>query len=121
MQQLGQWGVLRPITSTTLYELYQALSADVHVIPDKTDIGRRLVAGTFELFEQTVIQSSLREYGVNLHRIMDIAIVMELNIMQDLIERFASARSKLAERATAIEQLELRYTVSFRGACVTWA
>ncbi len=111
MQQLEQWGVLQPVASTTLYELYQTLSADVHVVPDKTDIGRRLVAGTFEPFEQAVVQPSLREYGVRLHGIMDIAIVVELNIMQDLIGRFESARSKLAERAAVIEQLELRYTL----------
>ena len=40
---------------------------------------------------------------------MDVAIVIELNILQDLIQRFESARLKLSERLTVIEQLALKY------------
>ena len=114
VQQLGQWGIFSPMSDadSTVYEkLYSSLSADVHVIPDRTDIGRRMVSEKSDIFEQQIDQALLREYATILHGIMDVAIVVELNIMQDLIKRFESVRLKLSERLTVMEQLELKYSL----------
>jgi hypothetical protein len=112
VQQLDRWGIFNPIDDpvSILYErMYKRLSADVHVVPDRTDIGRRLVAEQ-DLFEQNVIPDLIREYATTLHEIMDIAIVIELNVMRDLIERLRPVRLKLAERLVVLEQLGLRYS-----------
>jgi len=63
---------------------YRELSADVHVAPDKTNIGKRLLAEK-ELFETEVIPDELNRYAEDLHRVMDIGIVVELNILEDIL------------------------------------
>ena len=65
--------MLSPVKGTTLTQLYHKLSADVHVVLDHTDIGK-LSGKTADLFEPTVILASLQEYGLTLHRLMDIAV-----------------------------------------------
>lgn len=114
VQQLDQWGIFNPITDTNsiVYEkLYSGLSADVHAIPDKTDIGRRIVSETPDIFERQIHQALLRGYATTLHGVMDVAIVIELNILHDLIKRFESVRLKLSERITVMEKLELTYSL----------
>jgi len=111
--QLDQWGIFSPIpnAASAIHErLYSGLSADVHVVPDRTDIGRRIASERLDLFEQHIVPALLREYSITLHEIMDVAIVIELNILQNLVERFESARLKLSERLTVMEQLRLKYT-----------
>lgn len=112
VRQLDQWGIFHSITNPIgiVYDgLYSGLSADVHVIPDKTDIGRRIDSERLELFEQHIDQPLLQEYATTLREIMDVGIVIELNILQNLIRRFESVQPKLAERQVAIEQLGLKY------------
>jgi len=113
VQQLDQWGIFTPIINAAgvIYdELYSGLSADIHVVPDRTDIGRRIASERPELFEQDVLPASLRDYATTLHAIMDAAIVIELNILQDNIQRFESVRLKLSERLNGMEQLGLKYS-----------
>ena len=53
IRQLDQWGIFSPITNATnvVYErLYSGLSADIHVIPDRTDIGKRIASEIPDLF-----------------------------------------------------------------------
>ncbi len=112
VRQLDQWGIFNPMTNSTkvVYErFYSSLSADVHAVPDRTDIGRRIASEELDLFEQIIVPALLREYATTLHEVMDVAIVIELNILQDLIQRFESARLKLSERLTVMEQLGLNY------------
>jgi hypothetical protein len=81
--QLDQWGMFNPITEaeTRIYKgIYGRLSADVHVIPDRTDIGKRLITESSELFKQELLTDVLHEYADSLHEIIDLAIVIELNI-----------------------------------------
>ena len=110
--QLDEWGIFGSITEAIdiVYgKLYSNLSADVHAVPNKTDIGKRIIAERPDLFEQHIDQALLREYATTLREIMDVGIVIELNILHDLIERFESVRPKLSERLTEMEQLGLRY------------
>lgn len=113
VSQLGQWGVFNPIPDpmTSIYKIYKQLSADVHVVPDRTDIGRRLVAESREIFEQELLPDTLREYANSLHEVMDLAIVIELNIMRDLIEKYDKAKANLGERLETLKHLGLEYSL----------
>jgi len=114
VRQLDQWGIFNPIpeAETHIYRgIYGRLSADVHVRPDRTDIGRRLIAESHEIFEQELLPDTLREYADSLHGVMDLAIVIELNIMRDLIKEYNEVKMGLAERLDVLEQLGLEYGV----------
>ena len=87
VKQLASWGIFDPISNSIeyVYNLcYKKLSADVHVAPDKTNIGKRLLAEK-DLFEIEVIPEELNRYAEDLHRVMDIGIVVELNILEDIL------------------------------------
>lgn len=112
VQQLDQWGIFSPIinAASIIYDgLYSELSADIHVVPNRIDIGRRISSEKPELFEQHVLPASLRDYATTLQAIMDVAIVIELNILQDIIQRLDSVRPNLAERLNVMEQLGLKH------------
>lgn len=109
IEQLSEWGILDPISGNVIYEIYTNLSADVHVIPDKTDIGRRLLKGK-HLFETTVIPEELNKFFNFLHKVMDIGIVIELNILNNWIRQNGIIKDKLKERLSIIEKdLQLNY------------
>jgi hypothetical protein len=91
--------------------IYGRLSADVHVEPDRTDIGKRLLSEE-EIFEQKVFPNTLTEYTHCLHEVMDLAIVVELNILRCLIEKYDEAKTNLRERLDTLEQLGLEYSLT---------
>ncbi len=113
VRQLLDWKIFDPIQNFRnpveyVYGFYKRLSADVHVIPDKTDIGRRLLSGV-ELFETEVMMDELNEYYQNLLNIMDIGIVVELNILEDYITQNDKAKNCLKERLPDITMMDLPY------------
>lgn len=60
------------------------LSKDVHVIPDRTDVGKILLVKPEELFvRKKVFPHLLDEYLECLKEVMDIGIVIELNILKN--------------------------------------
>ncbi|OYT64583.1 hypothetical protein B6U74_05240 [Candidatus Bathyarchaeota archaeon ex4484_205] len=114
VKQLAFWGIFDPIQEVTdpveyIYGLYSELSDDVHVTLDRTDIGRRLLSGK-ELFETEVIVEELNKYCENLHKVMDIGIVAELNIFEDYITQDDKTRVWLKERLADITMLGLNYS-----------
>ena len=114
VQQLHSWGMLAPIPdpSGVLYEtIYRGLSGDVHAVPDRTDIGRRLAAGGKDVFEREILPANLKEYASLLHQILDIGIVIELNVMHGDAADFDSVRAGLSERVASFEQLQLAYSL----------
>ncbi|MCD6482923.1 MAG: hypothetical protein J7K83_01480, partial [Candidatus Aenigmarchaeota archaeon] len=96
LEQLSSWKILDPYNHDDVYRIYKKLSQDVHVIPDKTDIGRRLLQEK-DMFETTIIQAELEEFLKLLHKVMDIAIVIELNILSDWIIQLDN-KNKLNDR-----------------------
>lgn len=76
VKQLAVWKIFDPVQEVVdpvehVYDFYyRELSADVHVAPDKTNVGRRLLAEK-ELFEIEVIPDELNKYAEDLHRVMD--------------------------------------------------
>ena len=114
ISQLGQWGVFNPIPdpTTSIYkEIYGRLSAYVHAIPDKTDIAGRIFQTPNQIFDQVLLQDKLSEYTHCLHEVMDLAIVVLLNIMEDLIRQYDEAKTSLRERLKTIEELGLKYSL----------
>ncbi len=114
VRQLDEWGIFNPITNATtvVYKiLYSDLSAYIHAVPERTDIGRRIASERADIFEQNIIPATLRDYSIKLHEVMDVAIVIELNILQDLIKRFESSRLELSKRLTVIKKLDLKYSI----------
>ena len=108
LKQLLAWGILDPYKQNDVYRVYEELSQEVHVIPDKTDIGRRLLHEK-EIFEIEVIPEELEKFLKLLHKVMDIAIVIELNILSDWIIQLED-KTKLKERVPALMDLELENT-----------
>jgi len=111
VEQLVDWKIFDPIQESIspeeyIYSFYKKLSADVHVAPDKTNIVKRLLAEK-ELFETEVIPDELNRYAEDLHRVMDIGIVVELNILKDILNE--KSKKWLNERLDAITELELNY------------
>ena len=114
VEQLRDWKIFDPIQDPVKYVYdfnYGELSADVHVAPDKTNIGKRLLAGE-ELFEIEVIPDELNGYAEALLRVMDIGIVIELNILEDIIIKNEESKKWLDERLVAITELELNYAAT---------
>jgi hypothetical protein len=111
IEQLSEWNIFDPIPNPIdeVYKVYNILSADVHVIPDKTDIGRRLLKGK-EIFETIILSEELNKFSELLKKVMDIDIVIELNILEDWIKKDKSVKEKLKNRLLIIERdLELNY------------
>jgi len=104
--QLAEWGILEPYSAGEVYRIYRKLSAEVHVIPDKTDLGRRLLREK-NIFEVQVIPEELTKYLEFLHKIMDISIVIELNILSDWIKQ-SRDNQELTKRLEVLKNLELR-------------
>ncbi len=109
VEQLSEWGMLEPIEKPVeaLYNIYKKLSADVHVIPNNTDVGRRLLLEQ-EFYEVKVIPKELTKFMSGLHDVVDIGIVIELNTLSEWIIQDKKIMDKLAERVAVIEDLELK-------------
>ncbi len=113
IEQLSQWGILDPIPDPVnkIYSIYGNLSADVHVIPDKTDVGRRLLLeNENDIFEVDVIPEELSNFMKVLHEVIDIGIVIELNILGDWINQDGGVKTRLKERLAVVEDLGLKYS-----------
>jgi hypothetical protein len=109
IKQLIEWQVVDiPNAYDTLYcKFYTNLSKDVHVVPDATDVGRRLHAQV-DFMEIEVIPDVLTKYMKTLHTLIDIGIVIELNILRDWIE--LADKSRLKERSDTWQDLGLKYS-----------
>lgn len=107
IKQLVEWQVLDiPNSFHIVYDnLYRDLSADVHVAPDATDIGRKLLAER-DFMEIEVITEELTKYMKTLHEVIDLGTAVELNILRDWIE--LGDKAKLKERLDTLRDLGLK-------------
>jgi hypothetical protein len=108
VKQLIEWEIFDiPNSFAVVYErLYADLSKDVHVVPDATDMGRRLLAEE-DFMEIEVIPEELSKYINTLHDLIDIGIAIELNILRDWIE--LGDKTRLRGRIATLEDLGLQY------------
>jgi len=111
IKQLIEWEIIDISNSfSVIYgKLYSDLSKDVHVIPDATDMGRRLLAEK-DFMEIEVIPEELTKYMSTLHEVVDLGIVIELNILRDWIE--LGDKTPLKERLTTLDDLGLYHSVT---------
>lgn len=113
VRQLDDWGMFNPVPkaeSTVYKEIYSRLSADVHVVPDRIDIGRRITSEAPNIFEQEVLPKVLHEYAASLHALMDLAVVIELNVMKSLVDEYDESRDNLTKRLDTLTSLHLEYS-----------
>ena len=112
IEQIAVWNIFNPIQDPmelVYNKIYGDLSNNVHVIPDKTDIGTRLLSQK-DLFETEVIPDELSKFMKVLHEVVDIGVVIELNVLSDWINQDREVKTKLRERLTVIEDLELNFS-----------
>jgi len=112
--QLDDWGMFNPVPKAEkkfYEEIYSRFSADVHVVPDRLDIGRRLTSEAPDIFGQEVLSESLHEYATSLHALMDLAVVLELNVMKSLVYEYNESRDNLTKRLDTLTSLHLEYSV----------
>jgi len=112
IEQLKEWNIFEPIADPEeeIYRgIYKDLSKDVHVIPDRTDVGRRILH-LENWLEVKVIPEELNKYAKSLHKIIDVAIVIELNVLKDWIIKDEDVRKALGERVEPVRNLGLKYT-----------
>jgi len=115
VKQLRAWGVFSPISPGEVMEFYngiykELLSAEVHVVPDRTDIGRRILVEE-DFFEIAVMPHELDKYTEILLKIVDVGTVIELNILEDWIAQDGGVKAKLKGRLAVVEDLGLHYTI----------
>lgn len=114
-EQLSDWSMLDPIPDPVgvIYDgLYGRLSANVHVTPDMTDVGARLLFKPTEIFSSgELLRDRLSEYASLLHEVIDVGMVVELNIMKRHIEKYEEVKANLREKLSALEELELKYSI----------
>lgn len=87
VKQLIEWQIVDiPKSLDILYDgLYRNLSKDVHVRPDETDVGRKHLSDK-DWMKTEVIPGEAVQYMIVLLGVMDMAIVIELNVLKDWIE-----------------------------------
>jgi len=115
VMQLEKWGILRGVKnpSQTIWDLYQILSKDVHVLPDRTDIGKALLYAPKDLFKTPkLLRKQLAEYLHALKEVMDIGIIVELNILRDNLVKYEQAKDYVGRllRDREFRYLELKHT-----------
>jgi len=100
MEQLSEWGLFQGIKETkeTVMSLYSELSKDVHVLPDRTDIGKVVIHSPRDLFKTPrLMRKILSEYLDSLKDTTDIGIALTINVLQENIERYDEARDYLEQ------------------------
>lgn len=88
VEQIAQWGLLDPIPQGTaaIYDgVYWKLSDDAHLIPDKTLLGRRFTAGKDAFPTLEFSDDELSALIEMLEIIADIAIVLGLNLIANIL------------------------------------
>jgi hypothetical protein len=112
IEQIADWNIFDPIQDPmelVYNKIYGELSKNVHVIPDETDIGRRILSQR-DLFETDVNPDELSKFVKVLHEVVDIGIVIELNVLSDWINQDREVKTKLRERLAVIEDLGLKFS-----------
>lgn len=111
VSQVDHWGMFRPIEDAddlVYRQLYQPLSGDVHVIPDKTDIGRVILTDSLRLFDEPKVRSDiLEEHADYLKRVMDVGIVVTLNLLENIISSHDWVKDNLRNLIVEFQALEL--------------
>jgi Holliday junction resolvase RusA-like endonuclease len=110
VRQLIEWQIVDiPSPYNILYEnFYRDLCRDVHVVPDATDVGRRLVSQR-DFMEIEVMPEQLTAYLKRLHELVDVGTLLELNLLKDWIE--LGGKHALRKRLDILKDLNLKYSL----------
>ena len=116
IDQLVEWNIFSPWNKekakNVLYnEIYDILSKNVHVRLPYIDIGRRIL-NEGEIFETKIVPSELDDYLNFLHKIMDISICLELNILKNLIINNLEVKNELKDKIETLHDLNLDFATN---------
>lgn len=115
--QVAEWGFLHPIAdpAATIYDgVYWKLSEDAHIIPDKTLLGRRFVAGK-EAFPTVEFNADeLRAFIEMLQIVADIGIILSLNLISKILGDVRFLESQVSPLRPGMRK------VLSRGFCGDW-
>ena len=119
VDQIAQWGLLGPIESepaaSAIYGgVYWKLSDDAHLIPDKTLLGRRFVAGKEAFPTVEFSAEELNAFVEMLEIVADIGIVLGLNLIAKIIDDTGFVESRLDPLRHRMRK------VLHRGFCGDW-
>ncbi len=119
VDQIAEWGLLAPIASesaaSAIYDgIYWKLSDDAHVIPDKTLLGRRFVAGKEAFPTVEFSAEELNAFVEMLEIVADVGIVLGLNLIAKIIDDSAFVESRLRPLRRRMRK------VLHRGFCGDW-
>jgi len=99
INQLKKWGMFDPIpdTSNDLNLLYRNLSRYIHVHPDTLDIvrGARTCDSTRCLIDRKPIKEEIDSYLRRVFRFLNVAIVVQINMLRDVFEELHRRRSQV--------------------------
>lgn len=115
IKQVADWEVLNGVDNDpvkTLGDLYGNLSLDVHAAIQHTNLGRAADEGS-KIFEwpAPILTESLYEFLEDFHSAMEIAIIIELNLLSGLVER-----DRLVEKCSGLLQSEDFHLASLKQA-----
>ena len=109
VQQLVDWGIIDIPNFVRIHDaLYDVLSKNVHVFPDWTDTGRRILHG-HNWMDVKVIRGELKDYMEMLLHIMDIAVVIEIGVMSDWIKNSPDVAHRLEIALDRMKSLGLEH------------
>jgi len=108
LEQVTAWGLLRPMEEPLLaiYEhLYWELSKDSHLIPDKTLLGRRFVAGKGPLPPIEYNAEDLDSFVEALRCVVDVGILLSANLVSFIAAQHGEVPKKFPELNEKVEEL----------------
>jgi hypothetical protein len=119
VDQIAEWGLLAPIATeraaSAIYDgIYWKLSDDAQVIPDKTLLGRRFVAGKEAFPAVEFGAEELNAFVEMLEIVADIGIVLSLNLIAKIIDDAGFVESRLGPLRRRMRK------VLQRGFCGDW-
>ena len=108
LEQVTAWGLLRPIEEPILAineHLYWELSKDAHLIPDKTLLGRRFVAGKGPMPSVEYDAGDLESFVEALRCVVDVGIVLSTNLVSLIGAQHGGVPKKFPELNEKVEKL----------------
>lgn len=113
LKQLSAWGMFHPIEDPLAYlydETYNSLSKDTHGAPNRTLVGKRLMAGEAP-FKHNILPEEFNDFCSKLMNVIDIGLTLQLN-MFDVLMRNPENIKTLKAKLPIIKELGLPITAA---------
>jgi hypothetical protein len=108
LEQVVAWGLLKPMEEPLLAvhdHLYWELSKDAHLIPDKTLLGRRFIAGKGPSPLMEFNSEELESFIEALRCVVDVGILLSINLAKSTTVHGGGVPAKLAALREKVQKL----------------